>query len=60
MSDLFDSLDETKRQRLRARGWKMHVTSYGRHLWQSPNSEALFDEPEAFRQLARLEVEEGA
>lgn len=60
MTDLFGSLDDGRRQRLRDRGWheaagKLH----GLPCWRRPDG-AIVDETEAFAQLARLEAEERA
>lgn len=57
-ADLFDSLDDAKRDRLRARGWhEADGLFFGRTMWRRPGG-ACFDEEEAFRQLERLEAEE--
>lgn len=56
-ADLFGSLDEAKRQRLRARGWiYLPDTCYGA-CWRRPSDKAVLVEAEAFAQLERLEAE---
>lgn len=58
MTDLFDSIDEPLLQRLRARGWNETAgVIKGRLLWKRPDG-AVFDEEEAFAQLAALERKE--
>lgn len=53
MPDLFDSLREQKRQRLREAGWRqVGGLCQGLPTWQTPDGKAVLTEDEA---LARLE-----
>lgn len=57
MADLFDAIDDPRRERLRERGWA-ETTLGGQPAWLSPEGERLC-ESEAFLRLERLEREEG-
>lgn len=51
--DLFDSIQDVQRQRLRALGW-LEVYHWGQKRWQRPSDNAWLTEEEAFKQMQRL------
>lgn len=53
--NLFDAGDQQRRDRLRHLGWQWLVTVVaGGSCWRRPDG-VILDEPEAFRQLERIE-----